>query len=883
VPDVEMDGREVAAIQVRGVCLAERKRALVPVLALALSLALPVLAGGAGEGGGHERKPLPAASAIAVLPPDGGPEFNRLIHQKSPYLLQHARNPVDWYPWGAEATDRARREGKPIFLSVGYSTCHWCHVMEVESFETTEVADVLNSHFVPVKVDREERPDLDEIYMTATQLVTARGGWPNSVWLTPEGKPFHAGTYYPRPQFLDLARSVAATWSARRAELEARAEHVTRAIRQVLAGRPAGSAAPSPAPADLSRKLIDDARASLERLLDRKHGGMGGRPKFPPHQSLELLLAEHARGRPGPLPEFVTLTLDRMALGGFHDHLGGGFHRYSTDERWFLPHFEKMLYDNAMLAASYAAAAAATGREDYRRVARGAYDWVLREMTGPEGGFHSALDADSEGEEGRFYLWRRSEILSIVGAADGALVCEAYNATEDGNYRDEASGHSPGTNILYLEAGVDDLARAKGIPPDQLHARLARARGELLARRQRRVWPQKDDKVIVAWNGLMIGSLARGGQLLAEPRYVQAAARAATFLLEKLTRDGRLLHVYREGPGAIPGYLDDHAMLARGLLDLHEATGDARWLREAQQLADRMLDRFRDEADGGFFYSSVDHEALLARSKDPSDGAIPSGNGVAAQVLARLARLTGDMRYRDFARRTLESSSELMSRASLGAQSLLLALSLYLDLPARARERSARERSERPSGPGSQPARPEAAPTVGPASPGLPSPAAVAEARATPITVHAFLDRRAAKPGERISVSFRVTIDEGWHVNSAAPLQPHLVATRITAYDGAAAGAPAASFEGLAYPEGVKKTLGFDPAPVLVYEGEFRVKGTLVIAGNAAPGRIAVPVTVRAQPCDARRCLAPVTLPLVLPLEVAPPAAAGPAPAPRQR
>ncbi len=509
------------------------------------------------------RTPLPDAAALAALPADGGAEFNRLVFEASPYLRQHARNPVDWYPWGDEALARAAREDKPIFLSVGYATCHWCHVMEHESFEDAETAALLNAHYVCVKVDREERPDLDAAMMTATQLFTGRGGWPNSLWLTPDGKPWFCGTYFPRedrgpqrPGFKSMLTNLRAIWDTRRAEALDQAEAVVEAIVQQ-------GALPEPAPGGLSgRALVDAALGQLAADFDPLHGGFGGAPKFPPHQALALLLDEYARRADAALLAMATRTLEAMAAGGIHDQLGGGFHRYSTDARWLLPHFEKMLTDNALLLAVYAEAARRTGRADFAAVARGIAGWALRDMRDAAGGFHTALDADSEGEEGRFYVWRPAELAALLGPEDAARFARIYGVEPDGNFREEATGERLGTNILYLPQPLAEAAAREGVDL----ATLARWREKLRAARDGgRIWPERDDKVLTSWNGLMIAGLARAGRLLEEPAWIAAADEAADFCLTALRARGRLLAVWRAGQAKLPATLDDHAFLALGL------------------------------------------------------------------------------------------------------------------------------------------------------------------------------------------------------------------------------------------------------------------------------------------------------------------------------
>jgi len=602
--------------------------------------------------------------------PAGRSRLNRLAHEQSPYLLQHAANPVDWHPWSAEALARARAEDKPIFLSVGYSSCHWCHVMAHDSFEHDDVAAALNPWFVPVKVDREERPDLDELYMLATQLMTGRGGWPNSVWLTPDGRPWFAGTFIPRedragqPGFKTVLAALHEAWTTRRDAVEEQANRVTAALREAAASASQPSGPPEP---EALRRQLDAAVAQFEGTYDRRHGGFGGAPKFPPHGALAFLLAEHARTAAPRLLAMVTGTLDAMLLGGIRDHLGGGFHRYSTDERWFTPHFEKMLYDNAQLARLLAEAFAVSRHPAYAAASRETIHAVLRDLTGDDGLFHAALDADSEGEEGRFYLWSRDDILATLGAPDGERFCSAYHITAAGNYRDEATGRSTGLNIPFLDAataGEEDALRP--------------AKSLLFAARARRVPPGRDDKVILGWNGLMIGALATAGRLLDEPSFVDAALRAATSLRAAMFRDGRWLHTCRNGVAKTDAFLDDLAALGHAWLDLHEATGDSAWHDDAQRIADDILARFSDVESGAFFSTSPQHEALLLRQKDVFDQAAPSGNSLAVHLLLRLGREASGERFRAAAVRALGALQHAMNVSPAGTAGLLRAASVYL-------------------------------------------------------------------------------------------------------------------------------------------------------------------------------------------------------------
>jgi uncharacterized protein YyaL (SSP411 family) len=768
---------------------------------------------------------------IAMLPPDGGPEHNRLIHENSPYLLQHARNPVDWYPWGDEAFEKARSENKPVFLSVGYSTCHWCHVMERESFENEEIAAILNEHFVPIKVDREERPDLDEIYMSATQLMTGHGGWPNSVWLLPDGRPWFAGTYFPpedcqgRPGFGTLLRTLAEFWETRRDDIEKQAEDLSAAMRRMASG------AQTPGYGELSRDMVAGAVGSLRGAFDERSGGFGGAPKFPPHGSLRLLFYEYGHTKDETLLSMATRTLDAMAQGGIRDHVGGGFHRYSTDARWFLPHFEKMLYDNAQLGRAYVDAHRITGNPGYREIAEEIYDWVLREMTNEGGGFYSALDADSEGEEGKFYLWSQEEILSALGDDRGEMFGRVYGVEEAGNYREEATGHQPGTNILFLPRSLEVSARVEKVEHESLSAQLAADRARLLEIRNRRVWPHLDDKVLASWNGLMIGSLAHAGQYLEEPRYTEAAERAAGFLLAEMRKHGRLLRSYRDGKATLNAYLDDYAFLASGLLDLYGATDNPKYLTEARSLVEVLIDHFFDAARGGFFFVADDHEDLLTRSKDPLDRAVPSGNGIAACVLIRLSEFTGETRYWELAGETIEAFSGFMVQAPRGTESLILATGRYLDMKGEADQ-------EAPDG-------------------------NVLSVRRKPVTLELTPSRAQVRPGEAFELNLKIAIDDGWHINSGQPLQDYLIPTSVTLN-----GNPAARLGDVSYPPGREVTFEFSNDPMSVYEGEVEVAVPVTLLDDASSGSFDLEFQVRLQPCDDRACSSPETLVLSVPIHV---------------
>ena len=596
---------------------------------------------------------------------DGGrPRFtNRLVLERSPYLLQHAHNPVDWRPWGEEAFAEARRAGRPVFLSVGYATCHWCHVMERESFEDEEIARVLNERFVPVKVDREERPDVDAIYMTAVQLLTGGGGWPMSVWLTPEKEPFFAGTYFPPRDgargasrgFLGVLEEIAQIYATDPDRVRGATGSIVRAVRTALGSHGA------PAEATPGPKAILDAVEAVRRAFDEAHGGLRRAPKFPSNVPVRLLLRAHRRTRdPEPL-RLATVTLEKMAAGGLHDQLGGGFHRYSTDAEWLVPHFEKMLYDNALLAIAYAEAWQVTQRRDFARVVRQTLDYLLREMTSPEGGLYSATDADSEGEEGHFFVWDEPEIRGLLGA-DAERLIRFHGVTPGGNFE--------GRNVLHVPR-----------PDEEEWEALAPARAKLHAARAGRVHPLRDEKVLAGWNGLAISALAFGGRVLGEPRWVAAAARAAGFVLGGMVKDGRLQRSWLAGEAGVPAFLEDHAFLAQGLLDLHEATFDPRWLEAAIDLSLKLEALFGDPEGGGWFTTAEDHERLLAREKPTHDGAEPSGASVALLNALRLSAFTADDRWRETAQRALRHYARTLEEQPLALTEMLLALDFATDAP----------------------------------------------------------------------------------------------------------------------------------------------------------------------------------------------------------
>ena len=594
---------------------------------------------------------------------------NRLAQETSPYLLQHANNPVDWFPWGPDALARAKLLDRPIFLSIGYAACHWCHVMERESFEDARLAEYLNARFVAIKVDREERPDLDQVYMAAVQSMTGSGGWPMSVFLTPDGRPFYGGTYFPdqprhgMPSFHQVLEGVDRAWREQRDQVE---EAGSRLVAGLVKQQQLEAA---PADAGPTSDLLDAATAGIEASFDAANGGWGGAPKFPQPMTIEYLLRRHLATGDERTLAVALRSLEAMADGGVHDQLGGGFHRYSTDARWLVPHFEQMLYDNAQLARVYTHAWALTGDARWRAVATGTVDYLLRELTTVDGAFAASQDADTDHVEGLTFTWRATEIREVLGDA-AALFATAYGVTDDGNWE--------GVTILSRVRDDDALADVYGLTAAEVSDRLAEAGALLLARRSQRAQPARDDKALAAWNGLAIAALADAGRSFEEPRYVAAAVRAAEAIVGGLlSADGVLGRSWKDGRATGSGVLEDYADLADGLLALYEATFDERWFTTAAALADRILARFTDPA-GGFFDTADDHERLVTRPKDVQDNAVPSGNAMATTVLLRLAALTGEGRYRDAAERAMRTVSQFVDRYPTGFAQWLSAMDFAL-------------------------------------------------------------------------------------------------------------------------------------------------------------------------------------------------------------
>ncbi|MBE1441760.1 thioredoxin domain-containing protein [Paenibacillus sp. OAS669] len=590
---------------------------------------------------------------------------NRLAKEKSPYLLQHANNPVDWFPWSEEAFEIAKRENKPIFLSIGYSTCHWCHVMAHESFEDEEVAAILNEHYISVKVDREERPDVDHLYMTVCQAMTGQGGWPLTIVMTPEKKPFFAGTYYPKNRrygrhgMMDILPRLAGKWKEDRERVIETSDQIVTEVEQRMLSNLKG---------EISERTLDQAYAQYEELFDSTYGGFGDKPKFPTSHNLSFLMRYYHRTGKELALQMVEKTLDAMHRGGMYDHVGFGFARYSVDEKWLVPHFEKMLYDNALLAWTYLEAYQLTGKAKYSRTSEEIFAYVLRDMTDQAGGFYSAEDADSEGHEGKFYIWEQDEILKVLGPEDGKLYSDLYDITKEGNFE--------GRSIPNLiQHDVDNYARLKGLDPDLLSETIGRCRQTLFAYREQRVHPGKDDKVLTSWNGLMIMALSRGYKVLERSEYLEAASSAARFIVSRLRRpDGRLLARYRDGEAAFAAYLDDYAFLVWGLIELYEASFELEYLQLAVELNGQMIELFWDEEQGGLFFYGSDSEQLFSRNKEIYDGALPSGNAVAAMNFLKLSKLTYDARLSQIAERQLQAFAGSVERYPTGHSMLLIAL-----------------------------------------------------------------------------------------------------------------------------------------------------------------------------------------------------------------
>ncbi len=732
---------------------------------------------------------------------DGSPVYvNRLILEDSPYLLQHAHNPVDWYSWGPEAFARAKREDKPIFLSIGYSTCHWCHVMERESFENPVIAGILNRHFIAIKVDREQRPDVDETYMQAVLLTTGRGGWPMSSFLTSEGKPFYGGTYFRPDDFSRMLTQIAALWDRSRPDLLEQANRVAAAVAQ--AGQRKLQSA------EIDQRVVRAAVAEIMAGYDELQGGFSQAPKFPQEPILFLLLQAAERTPDPAVMEALTATLDAMARGGIHDQVGGGFHRYSVDNDWLVPHFEKMLYNQAHLARVYLKAWRLTGEPRFRRVAVQTLDYVLRDMTSGQGGFYSATDADSEGGEGRFFLWTIEQIRDVLGKADAELAIELFGMVDRGNFE--------GSNILHLPVALEEHAEHMGVPVSELHQRLDGMRERLYQAREQRPHMLRDEKIITAWNGMMISTLAMAGDLLRQPKYTEAARRAASFVWDhNWQQQGELWRVHLNGNSSVAASQEDYAYYAEGLLHLYDTTGDRSWLERAQKVTDAMLQGFWDKANGGFFMGRENSQiAAMGRLRDSGgDAAMPSGNSVALHVLQMLSRRSDNLEYRHKAEATLAAFSGLIKLHPSGYSYML---SAALDM----------EQGEI-------------------AARGY---AAMGGVRAE------------ARQLSDSQLEIRVQIPKQWHINSSQPLQQGLIATQLGLIDKAGDW----ELESIVYPPAETRRLGFQSGPLSLYHGAVNIKARFKRVGDMIP---VLPLQLSLQACNDQVCLPPEVVPLRLPVQ----------------
>ena len=781
------------------------------VCAFVLFAFAPIPTRGAPQSAADQPPTHNAQSPTSSVPKQTTPQTykytNKLIGATSPYLLEHAHNPVNWQPWGAEALNQAKRENKLIFLSIGYSACHWCHVMAREDFENEEIARIMNANFVCIKVDREQRPDLDAQYMLATQLMTGSGGWPLSVFLTPDRKPFFGGTYFPPVQFKPLLEKVVDTNKTQPEQIRASADNLARAI--VNSASASGKSA-----AKISPALLETVVATLNHEYDAQNGGFGSRPKFPDAPKLNFALSRYRATHSAPLLAMATTTLDRMAEGGIYDQLAGGFHRYSTDKFWRVPHFEKMLYDQAQLAQAYLDAYELTHNPRYRQVVEETLAFARRELRDADGSFLSTLDADSEGEEGKFYLWTPAQVTEVLGD-DAALFCEAYGVT--------ATGDLNGKSVLHRNPdGAEvsaELLRQYSLKPEELAPRLDGLRRKMLAARDKRVRPHTDDKVLASWNGLMISAFSRASQVLNNPAYRQTGVEAARFLAQKMTVNGKLLHNYRAGKAEVGGMLEDYAFVANGLLDLYAATRDKQWLTSAEELAARMTTQFGDTTNGGF-YNTSDQSDLLARLKTGDDNATPSGNGMAAQVCARLAALTGQPQWRMEAARTVQAFGSLETRAPTAFP---LLLTVYQSLGA------------------------TAGANVGNA-PGT------AQLQAAPIT---------ATSGAKAIVAIRVRIPSGWHINAHVASDATLIPTNLRL-----AASPDAALTSVKYPNGQTLKTTFARETLSVYQGEITLQAVVQIASKLSSGKHLLHFELTYQPCNDRACLSPTKTALDVPLNI---------------
>lgn len=825
---------------------------------------------------------IPASAETAVEKPDGNapPKPNRLAHETSPYLLMHARNPVDWYPWGQEAFDAARSSGKPIFLSIGYSSCYWCHVMERLVFENEEIAEYMNEHFINIKVDREERPDVDDIYMTALQIYNqlsgngGGGGWPLSMFLTPDGKPIAGGTYFPpedidgRTGFPTLIRRITNAWTSQRESIEQGAETITAYLqKEMLPGFTLEKA-------ELTRELARGVSRSIIQSHDPEFGGVDFQidnpdsPKFPVPTKLALLQYEVDEHDDPAAERVLYHTLDAMAAGGIRDHLAGGFHRYSTDRQWLVPHFEKMLYDNAQLADVYIDAARATRKTEYRQVAEEILDFILSDMTDAKGAFHSAIDAETDGIEGKYYVWSREEVQQALGE-HSPFFSRTYGLNLESPFE---HGH-----VLHLPRSIEEVAADEKVSPRILRLKLEESRDQLLEVRRRRESPIKDDKILTSWNGLMIKAFINAGSSFSKQKYLAAADRALMFILTSMRdSDGQLLRTWRGGTAKLQAYLDDYAFLIEAMLEMHLITRDEKWLIAARRLADDQIRMYFDEEGGGFFFTAHDHEKLLSRTKNAWDSVLPSGNSVSIRNLIRLASLTGDSAYRDRAEQTLQLFAPQMKRNPRGTSNLTLALNEFLDdkdyrsLSQRARDnRDITQSVPHDSGKRGSKVTPKSpAPRKLPEVPvkegnnTTPPHSAAAregnvESKKTPdrVTATAFLSTSRLPAGDRCRIAVVLEVEPGWHINTNPAFPDFLIPTTVSIRSD-----QGTTLESLKFPKGKELKVEGLPEAYQVYDGKVTIFGELVVPESAAGKQEAFELHIRYQSCDDEHCERPRTL-----------------------
>lgn len=828
-----------------------------------------------------------ASAVVPVSAEDTGNEkaehVNRLAHETSPYLLMHARNPVDWYPWGPEAFEASKTSGKPIFLSIGYSSCYWCHVMERLVFENEEIAKYMNEHFINIKVDREERPDIDDIYMTALQIYNqlsgngGGGGWPLSMFLTPDGKPVAGGTYFPpgdidgRMGFPTLCRRIIDSWTNQRERINEGAETITQYLRKEM------SPGFSLEKVELTRELADTVSRSIVQSHDPEFGGVDFRmespnsPKFPVPTKLALLQYEVEHNDNAAAERVLYHTLDAMAAGGIRDHLAGGFHRYSTDRQWLVPHFEKMLYDNAQLANVYINAAnadRATHKAEYRQVAEEILSFILSDMTDPTGAFHSAIDAETDGIEGKYYVWSREEVQQALGEQT-IFFGKTYGLNLETPFE---HGY-----VLHLPRSIEEVAADEKVSPRVLRMKLEESRERLLKIRDQRESPIKDDKILTSWNALMIKAFINAGATFSQQKYLTAADRALMFILTNMrNKDGQLLRTWRGGTAKLQAYLDDYAFLVEAMLEMHSVTRDRKWLTAARRLTDDQIRMFHDEAAGGFFFTAHDHEKLLSRTKNAWDSVLPSGNSVSVRNLIRLASLTQEPAYRDHAAKTLELFAPQMKRNPRGTSNLALALNEFLEnkdyrsLSDRVRDSQTVVQTSpagnKPSNPGATPTGPAPGelPTI-PVKPNTNSTSPIANGDAgtaaapkkTPdrVTATAFLSTSRLPAGDRCRIAVVLEVDPGWHINTNPAYPDFLIPTTVSIRSD-----QGTTLESLKFPKGKDLKVDGLKDAYKVYDGKVTIFGELVVPKSAAGKQEAFELHIRYQSCDDEHCERPRTL-----------------------